>query len=181
MLKIKSYSMQWVLIPQWLQWQRNTMNFDSVQSRAGQAPFILWGDCVSVCSPGSSCGAVCCGAKSHCWEPQWKESMVHIPATWDSSVSVILHSSIDTGARNREGWRPNRGWWWKGSCRGKPEDANRLHGPALHLWDPPPTPIIKPSFLLINWSSKSNSLNWLIIIIITIIVIIIILNGLNLK
>lgn len=57
-----------------------TINCDSEQGRVGQ-PFLVCSDCVSVCSPGSSCGALCCGAKSHCWEPQWKRSIVHIPAT----------------------------------------------------------------------------------------------------
>lgn len=57
-----------------------TINCDSEQGRLGQ-PLLVCSDCVSVCSPSSSCGALCCGAKSHCWEPQWKRSIVHIPAT----------------------------------------------------------------------------------------------------
>lgn len=81
------------------------VNSDSKQGRLGQLlSASVCSDCVSLCSAASSCGAVCCGAKSHCWEPQWKRSIVHIPATWDSSVSVILHSSIDAQARSQLGW-----------------------------------------------------------------------------
>lgn len=65
--------------------------------------------CVSVCSPGYSCGALCCGAQSHCWKPQWKRSIAQIPATWDSSVSAMLHCLINTFSEETGGKSPVHG------------------------------------------------------------------------
>lgn len=55
-------------------------------------------DCVSVCSwlfPVVLC------VVERCREPQWKRSILHIPATWDSSVSVMLHCPINTFSEGR--------------------------------------------------------------------------------